>query len=100
MRQRRSDPGASPQADRPGRDVPGRRPGPTEPPAVIRQFAAVAGDPDLPAASDHNAALGPRYQVATLSTLIVIDPAGTVTHRAVHPTIAPTLAAIANATRP
>ena len=73
---------------------------PTETPAVIRQFAAVAGDPDLPAASDRDAALGRRYQVAALGTLIVIDPAGAVTYRAVDPTIAPTLAAIANATRP
>ena len=73
---------------------------PTETPAVIREFAAVAGDPDLPAASDRNAALGPRYQVAALGTLLVIDPAGTVTHRAVDPAIAPTLAAIASATRP
>jgi thiol-disulfide isomerase/thioredoxin len=73
---------------------------PTQPPAVIRQFAAVAGDPDLPAASDRDAALGRRYQVTALSTLIVIDPAGTVTHRAVDPGVAPILAAIANATRP
>ncbi len=73
---------------------------PTEPPAVIRQFAAVAGDPDLPAASDRDANLGRRYRIAALGTLIVIDPAGTVTHRAVDPTIAPILAAIAKAARP
>jgi hypothetical protein len=47
----------------------------------------VAGDPDLPAASDHDASLGRRYQVAALSTLLVIDPAGAVTYRAVDPGI-------------
>jgi Thioredoxin-like len=73
---------------------------PTETPAVIRQFAAVAGDPDLPAASDRDANLSRRYQVTALGTLIVIDPAGTLTYRADDPGIAPTLAAIAKATRP
>jgi AhpC/TSA family len=70
---------------------------PTETPAIIGEFAAAAGDPDLPTASDRDAALSRRYQVTALSTLVVIDPAGTVTYRAVDSPAAQILTAIAKA---
>ncbi len=72
---------------------------PTEPPQVIGAFVRAAGNPDLPAVSDRDAALSRRYQVTALSTLVVIDPTGRVSYRAVEPGPAQILDAIAKAAR-
>jgi hypothetical protein len=58
---------------------------PSESPQTIRQFLDSIKAPDLPAIIDKGAALSRAYKVAALSTLIVIDPAGTVTYRATDP---------------
>lgn len=72
---------------------------PTEPPQVIGEFVRAAGNPDLPAVSDRDAALSRRYQVTALSTLVIIDPTGRVTYRATEPSPAQILDAIAKAAR-
>lgn len=58
---------------------------PSESASDIDGFLHAAGDPTLPAAIDKDAALSRRYNVAGLSTVIVIDPSGTVTYRASSP---------------
>ena len=58
---------------------------PGESPQLIRQFLDYIKAPQLPAVIDKNATLSQRYQVAALSTLIVVDPAGKVTYRATDP---------------
>ncbi|MCP3818843.1 TlpA family protein disulfide reductase [Streptomyces sp. A3M-1-3] len=58
---------------------------PSESPATIRQFLDYIKAPSLPATVDKGAALSRRYQVAALSTLIVVDPQGKVTYRATDP---------------
>lgn len=58
---------------------------PSESEATIRQFLDYVEAPELPTAVDTNAQLSRRYQVAALSTLIVVDPGGKVTYRATDP---------------
>lgn len=58
---------------------------PSESPQTIRQFLDYIKAPELPAAIDTGAALSQKYKVAALSTLIVVDPHGTVTYRATDP---------------
>lgn len=58
---------------------------PSESPQTIRQFLTYINAPQLPAAIDTTATLARRYQVAALSTLIVVDPAGKVAYRATDP---------------
>lgn len=58
---------------------------PGESPQLVRQFLDYIKAPQLPAVIDKNATLSQRYQVAALSTLIVVDPAGKVTYRATDP---------------
>lgn len=58
---------------------------PGESPQTIQQFLASINAPGLPAAIDTGAVLSQTYQVAALSTLIVVDPAGHVTYRATDP---------------
>lgn len=58
---------------------------PSESAQTIRQFLHYNKIPDVPAVIDKNAALSQKYQVAALSTLIVVDPSGKVTYRATDP---------------
>ncbi|MEU2770441.1 TlpA disulfide reductase family protein [Streptomyces diastaticus] len=58
---------------------------PSESKQTIRQFLDYIKAPTLPATIDKGAALSQRYQVAALSTLIVVDPQGKVTYRATDP---------------
>ncbi|GGL35389.1 hypothetical protein GCM10010095_20940 [Streptomyces anthocyanicus] len=58
---------------------------PAESPQTIRQFLDYIKAPELPAAIDEGATLSQKYKVAALSTLIVVDPSGTVTYRATDP---------------
>ncbi|WP_246204138.1 TlpA family protein disulfide reductase [Streptomyces tailanensis] len=58
---------------------------PGESPQTIRQFLDYIKAPELPTAIDKGAALAQKYKVATLSTLIVVDPSGKVTYRATDP---------------
>jgi hypothetical protein len=60
---------------------------PRESPETVRGFLDHIKAPQLPATIDTGAALSRRFQVAALSTLIVIDPrGGKVTYRATDPT--------------
>lgn len=52
---------------------------------------------DLPAMVDARAALLARYRVSALSSVIVIDPAGAVTYRAINPSSAAIVAAVQGA---
>ncbi len=58
---------------------------PSESEATIEQFLDYIKAPELATTVDTNAQLARRYQVAALSTLIVVDPAGEVTYRATDP---------------
>ncbi|MEU1925129.1 thioredoxin-like domain-containing protein [Streptomyces albogriseolus] len=58
---------------------------PSESKTTIMQFLQYIKAPTLPATVDKNATLSQRYQVAALSTLIVVDPAGKVTYQATDP---------------
>lgn len=59
---------------------------PSESPQLIREFLDYIKAPQLPVAIDTGAVLTRRFQVAALSTLIVVNPSGTVTYRATDPT--------------
>ncbi|EOY45667.1 TlpA family protein disulfide reductase [Streptomyces anthocyanicus] len=58
---------------------------PNESKQTIMQFLDYIKAPALPATIDKGAALSQRYQVAALSTLIVVAPQGKVTYRATDP---------------
>jgi hypothetical protein len=58
---------------------------PKDSPEAIPGFLEQIGGQNLPTVIDHGAALTGRFQVAAVSTLIVIDPTGKVTYRATEP---------------
>lgn len=64
---------------------------------IVSSFQDFTGTTDVPAVIDTDASLSRRYQVAALSTLIVVDPAGAVTYRAKDPSADQITAALAKA---
>lgn len=58
---------------------------PKEPKAAVDGFRDYIKAPGLPAAIDTGAALTTRYQVTSLSTLVIVDANGNVTFRATDP---------------
>ncbi len=58
---------------------------PGESAQIVSGFQDFTGTKDVPAVIDTGATLTKRYSVASLSTLIVVDPAGKVTYRAKDP---------------
>lgn len=68
---------------------------PNETPEAITSFLAQVGAQNVPAVIDKDATLSRTYQVSALSTLIVVDPSGTVTYRATDPTADKIVAAVA-----
>jgi hypothetical protein len=68
--------------------LPGRDNDPGESTQTVRDFPDFIKAPKLPAVIDTGAVLTHRFHVAALSTLIVVDTAGTVTYRATDPTAA------------
>lgn len=70
---------------------------PSEAPAAITGFLAQVGAQNVPAVIDKDATLARTYQVSALSTLIVLNPTGTITYRATDPTADKILAALTDA---
>lgn len=68
---------------------------PGVPPQDLRSFLAAADAQNLPTVIDAKAALTAKYQVTALSSVLVVDPAGKVTYRAVNPTANAITAAVA-----
>lgn len=63
----------------------------------LRSFLATVGADDLPAVIDSKGELLARYQITALSTVVVVDPEGSVTYRAVDPGADEIAAAVAAA---
>jgi thiol-disulfide isomerase/thioredoxin len=61
---------------------------------TVTDFLHSVGADGLPTVLDQRAVLSGTYQVTALSTVLVIDPAGRVTFRAVNPSQARILAAV------
>ena len=61
---------------------------------TVADFLSSVGAEALPTVVDQKAVLSGKYQVTALSTVLVIDPAGHVTFRAVNPSQAKILAAV------
>jgi len=61
----------------------------------VSAFLASAGATGLPVTVEASTRLATTYQVATLSTVVVVNAGGEVTYRAVDPTPAAILAAVA-----
>ena len=61
---------------------------------AVTDFLRSVGAAGLPAVLDEKAVLSGTYQVTALSTVLVIDPAGRVTFRAINPSPAKILAAV------
>src|SRR6266540_2579880 len=72
---------------------------PTEPRTAIETFRARIGDKSLPMVSKGAAELAQAWQVTALSTVVVVDAAGTVTYRVTDAPAADILAAIDEATK-
>lgn len=70
---------------------------PGESKALIGDFMESVDAEHVPAAIDDGAALSRRFEVAALSTLIVVDADGTVTFRATDPDAATITAELAKA---
>ena len=61
---------------------------------AVTDFLHSVGAAGLPAVVDQKAVLSGTYQVTALSTVLVVDPAGRVTFRAVNPSPAKIVAAV------
>ncbi|WP_265443908.1 TlpA family protein disulfide reductase [Flexivirga meconopsidis] len=65
-------------------------------PRDLSGFLSSVNAKNLPSVVDEKAALTGKYQVSALSSVIVINPAGKVTYRAVNPTANAITAAVAH----